>query len=179
MGIWCDIPSHPTRPRPLPKATRTYFFNTFLPAKRTNRVADLQKQLFSLFFLYSSKYHCPQQVSRSEDYHLRESFSETAKIVSKNTHVRKRFCFSTPYYCAANPPTDHSQQHVLQFVRQCSAYMSTLSAHPLKIQARTAAINGSTTCGRGFGWGNGCGLLRSNQISHQKPLSFFFSRGII
>ena len=54
MGIWCDIPSHPTRPRPLPKATRTYFFNTFLPAKRTNRVADLQKQLFSLFFLDSS-----------------------------------------------------------------------------------------------------------------------------
>jgi len=37
-----------------------------------------------------------------------------------------------------------------------------------------AAINGSTKCGRGFGWGNGCGLLRSDQVSHRKPISFFF-----
>jgi len=86
MGIWYDIQAHPTRPRP-------HIFNTFVPAKRTNRVADLQKQLFSLFFLDSSKYHCPQQVSRSEDDRLHESFPETAKIVSKNTHVRKRFLF--------------------------------------------------------------------------------------
>ena len=94
MGIWCDIPSHPTRPRPLPRPKpRPHIFNSFVPAKRTNRVADLQEQLFSLSFLDSSKYHCPQQVSRSEDDRLRESFPETAKIVSKNTRVRKRFLF--------------------------------------------------------------------------------------
>ena len=89
------------------------FFNTFVPAKRTNRVADLQEQFFSLFFLDSSTCHWPQQVSRSKDEQLRESFSETAKIVSKNTHVRKRSYFSTLYYCTANPPTDRSYQHVL------------------------------------------------------------------
>jgi len=92
MCIWCDITS--TRPRPLPRPKpRPHIFTMFVPAERTNRVADLQEQLFSLFFLDSSKYHCPQQVSRSEDDRLRESFPETAKIVSKNTHVRKRFLF--------------------------------------------------------------------------------------
>ena len=109
MGIWCDIQSHPTRPRPLPHPKpRPLIFNTFVPAKRTNRVADLQEKLFPLFFLDSSKYRCPQQVSRSEDDRLRESFPVAAKIVSKNTDVRKRYLFSTPYYCTANPPTDHS-----------------------------------------------------------------------
>ena len=104
--------------------------------------------------------------------------SQKQQKSSPNIHTYANdFCFSTPYYCTANPPTDHSQQHVLQFVRQRSAYMSALSAnrqHPPKIQACMAAINGSTTCGRGFGWGNGCGLLRSYRISHQKPISFFF-----
>jgi len=57
MGIWCDIQSHPTRPCPLPHPKpRPHIFNTFVPAKRTNRVADLQERLFSFFFLDSSKY---------------------------------------------------------------------------------------------------------------------------
>jgi len=55
MGIWCDIQSHPTMPCLLPHPKpRPLIFNTFVPTKRTNRVADLQEQLFSLFFLDSS-----------------------------------------------------------------------------------------------------------------------------
>ena len=103
MGIWCDIASHQATPISPPKATPTHFY-MFVPAKRTNRVADLQEHLFSLFFLCSSKYHCPQQVSQSEDDRLRESFPETAKIVSKNTHVLKRFLFfySVLLYCRSS-----------------------------------------------------------------------------
>ena len=42
MGIRCDIQSHPTRPCPLPHPKpRPHIFYTFVPAKRTNRVADL------------------------------------------------------------------------------------------------------------------------------------------
>ena len=62
--------------------------------------------------------------------------SQKQQKSSPNIHTYANdFCFSTPYYCTANPLTDHSQQHVLQFVRQCSAYMSALSAnrqHPPK-----------------------------------------------
>jgi len=36
MGIWCDIPSHPTRSRPLPHPKPCpQIFNTFVPAKCT------------------------------------------------------------------------------------------------------------------------------------------------
>jgi len=66
------------------------FFNTFVSAKRTNRVANLQEQLFSLPVF---KYHCPQQFSRSEDDRPRASFPETAKIVSKYAHACKQFLF--------------------------------------------------------------------------------------
>jgi len=128
MGIWCDIQSHLTRPRPLPHPKpRPHIFNTFVPAKHSNQVADSQEQLFSLFFLDSSKYHWPQQVSRSEDEQLRESFSETAKIVSKNTHVCKRFYFSTLYYCTADPPTD-------RYSMCCSWFVSVALTCPLFLQ---------------------------------------------
>ena len=63
-------------------------------------------------------------------------FQKRRKSSPKIHTCAKDFCFSTPYYCTANPPTDHSQQHLLQFVRQYSAYMSALSAnrqHPRKI----------------------------------------------
>ena len=120
MGIRCDIPSHPTRPRPFPRPKpRPQIFNTFVPAKRTNRVADLQEQLFLLFFLDSSKYHCPQQVSRSEDDRLRESFPETAKIVSKNTHVRKRFLF---FYSVLL----HCQSSDQPFIAVCAVVRSSM-----------------------------------------------------
>ena len=169
MGIWRDIQSHPTRPRPLPHLKpHPHIFNTFVPTKHTNQVADLQEQLFSLFFLDQSIIALNRFLGRR--------MSNCARIVFKNTHRCKRFCFSTPYYCTANPPTDRSQ-HVLQFVRQYSAYMSTLSAnwqHPPKFYACMAAINGSTTCGRGFGLGNGFGLLSSDWILHQNPTPFFF-----
>ena len=113
MDIWCDIHSYLTRPRPLPLPLPQpkpcpHIFNAFVLAKNTNRVADLQEQLFSLFFLDSSKYHCPQQVSWSEDEQLCESLPEMVKLISKNTHICERFCFSTPYYCTRNPLTDRS-----------------------------------------------------------------------
>ena len=92
MGIWCDIQSHPTRPRPLPHPKpRPHIFNMFAPAKRTNRVADLQEQLFSLF---SSKYHCPQQVSRSEDDRpLREFPRNGENRLQKYTRAQTIFVF--------------------------------------------------------------------------------------
>ena len=120
MGIWCDIPSHPTRPRPLPHPKpRPQIFNTFVPAKHTGRVADLQEQLFSLFFLDSSKYHCPQQVSRSEDDRLRESFPETAKNLSKIHTYANDFCFSTPYYL-------HCQSSDRPFIAACAVVRSSM-----------------------------------------------------
>jgi len=55
MGMWCDLQSHLTRPCPLPHPKPCpHVFSMFVPAKHTNQVADLQKQLFSLFFLDSS-----------------------------------------------------------------------------------------------------------------------------
>ena len=120
MGIWCNIQSHPTRARPLPHPKSCpHIFNTFISAKRTNRVADLQEQLFSLFFLDSSKYHCPQQVSRSEDDRLRESFPEMAKIVSKNTHVHKRFLF---FYSVLL----HCQSSDRPFIAACAVVHSSV-----------------------------------------------------
>ena len=89
------------------------------PQKRTNRVADLQEQLFSLFFLDSSTYHCPQQVSRSEDDRLRESFPETAKIVSKNAHVCKRFLFF--YFVLL-----HCQSSNRPFIAACAVVRSSV-----------------------------------------------------
>ena len=65
MGMYCDIQSHPTRPLQLPHPkSHLHVFNTFLPAKRTSRVADLQEQLFSLFFLDSSSIAFNRYLSR-------------------------------------------------------------------------------------------------------------------
>ena len=104
MGIWCDIQSHSTRPRPLPHPKlRPLIFNTFVPAKRTNRVADLQEQLFSLFFLDSSIIALNRFLGRRMIVCAR-GFPETAKIVSKNTHVRKRilFFYSVLLHCQSS-----------------------------------------------------------------------------
>ena len=163
---------------PTQSYAHSIIFNTFVPAKCTNRVADLQEQLFSLFFLDSSKYRSPQQVSRSEDDRLRESFPVTAKIVSKNTHVRKRFLFfySVLLHCQILRPTIHSS-----IVCQCSAYMSALSAnrqHPLKILARMAAINGSTTGGHGFGCGKVWPVEKWSDITSKTHI-ILLSRDII
>jgi len=93
MGIWCDVQSHPTRPCPLPHPKpRPHIFlirsyhKAYQPSCRFAGTTVLT-------FLPVFKCHCPQQISRSEDDRLRESFSEIAKIVSKNTHVRKQFLF--------------------------------------------------------------------------------------
>ena len=150
-----------------PGHTHTFLIRLYLQSVLTELLI-LQEQLFSLFFLDSSiialnRFHGRRMIICARVSQKRQKLSPKIHTCAND------FCFSTPYYCTANPPTDHSQQHVLQFIRQCSNYMSSLSAnrqHPPKIQARKAAINGSTTCG--------CGLLRSDQISHQKPLSFFF-----
>ena len=174
MDIWCDIQSHPTRPRPFPHPKpRPHIFNTFIHAKRTNGVADLQEQLFSLFCLDSSKYHCPQQVSRLEDDRLCESIPEKAKILSKNTHVHKRFLFfySVLLHCQfSDRPFIVACAVVRSSVQRLHVHSFCKSATPSK----NLGTHGSTTCGHGFGWGNGCGLLRSDRISHQKPISLFF-----
>ena len=94
MGIWCDIQLHPTRLRPLPShCPHPHIFNAFVPAKHTNRVADLQEHAIVLTFLPGFKYHCPQQVSRSEDEQLCESFPQTVKIVSKIYMYANDFVF--------------------------------------------------------------------------------------
>jgi len=55
MGMWCDIPSHPTRPCQLPHP-RPH------PQNFTGRVADLQGQLFSLFFLEGGGAICEMKI---------------------------------------------------------------------------------------------------------------------
>jgi len=108
MGTWCDIPSHPTRPRPLPRPKpRPHIFNTFVPAKRTNRVADLQEKLFSLFFLDSSIIALNRFLGQRMIVCARVSQKRQKSSPKIHTYVND-FCFSTPYYCTANPPTDHS-----------------------------------------------------------------------
>ena len=153
-------------------------FNTFVPAKHTNRVADLQEQLFSLFFLDSSIIALNRFLGRrSEDDRLHESFPEMAKIISKNTHERKRFLF---FYSVLL----HCQFSDRPFIAACFVVCSSVqhlhicsfckSAKPSKNLGMLAAINRSTTCGHGFGWANRCGLLRRDRISHPKPISFIF-----
>ena len=108
MGIWCDIPSHPTRPRPLPHPKpRPQIFNTFVPAKHTGRVADLQEQLFSLFFLDWSIIALNRFLGRRMIVCARVSQKRRKSSPKIHTYTNN-FCFSTPYYCTANPPTDHS-----------------------------------------------------------------------
>jgi len=58
--MWWDITSPQAAPISPPKATLTKLIRSY---PQTGRVADLQEQLFSLFFQDSSKYHCLQQVS--------------------------------------------------------------------------------------------------------------------
>ena len=116
-------PGHAHCPTPKP---RPQIFNMFVPAKCTSRVADLQEQLFSLFFLDSSIIALNRFLGQRMI--VCASFPETAKIVSKNTHVWKRFCFSTPYY--ALPilrPTIHSSMC-------CSSFVSVALTCPLFLQ---------------------------------------------
>ena len=107
MGIWSDIPSHPTRPGPLPYSKpRPHVINMFVPAKRTNRVANLQEQLSSLFFLDSSIITHNRFLVRGWSS---ARVSQKRRKSSPKIHTYANdFCFSTPYYCTANPPTDHS-----------------------------------------------------------------------
>ena len=107
MGIWCDIQSHPTRPHPLPHPKpRPHIFNTFVPAKRTNRVADLQEQLFSLFFLDSSIIALNRFLGRRMSNCARVS-QKRRKWSPKFTHTQKiLFFYSVLLYC--HPPTDRS-----------------------------------------------------------------------
>jgi len=41
-----------------------------------------------------------------------------------------------------------------------------------------AVTKGITTCGHGFGWGNGCGLLRSDWVFTPKTHIIFLSKDI-
>ena len=119
MGIWCDIQSHLTRPRPLPHPKlRPHIFNTFVPAKRNNRVADLQEQLFSLYFPDSSIIALNRFLGRRMIVCAR-GFPETAKIVSKNTHVRKRILF---FYSVLL----HCQSSDRPFIAACAVVRSSV-----------------------------------------------------
>ena len=109
MGIWCDIPSHPTRPCPLPHPKpHPHIFNTIIPTKQTNRVADLQEQLFSLSswiqvsFIVLNRFLIRRMI-------VCASVSQKRQKSSPKIHTYANgFCFSTRYYCTADPPTDHS-----------------------------------------------------------------------
>ena len=117
--LWVyGVISHPTRPRPFPQPKpRPQIFNRFVPAKRTAELLICRSNCSHL--LDSSKHHCPQQVSRSEDDRLRESFPETAKIVSKNTHMRKRFLF---FYSVLL----HCQSSDRPFIAACAVVRSSV-----------------------------------------------------
>ena len=84
------------------------------------------------FFLDSSKYHCPQQVSWSEDDRLCESFPETAKIVSINTHVRKWFLF---FYSVLL----HCQSSDQPFIAACAVHRKSTPARRVPFHAVFAA----------------------------------------
>ena len=126
--VWCDIQSYPTRPRPLPHPKpHPHIFNTFVPAKCTNRVADLQEQLFSLFFLDSSIIALNRFLGRRMIVCMRVSQKWRKSFPKIHTYANN-FCFSTPYYCTANPPTTiHSSMC-------CSSFVSVALTCPLFLQ---------------------------------------------
>jgi len=62
MDMWCDIQSHPTRPKPT-------HFNAFAPTKHTKRVVDL----FSLFFVDSSIIALNRYIGQSMSKYARAS----------------------------------------------------------------------------------------------------------
>ena len=118
MGIWCDIQSHPTRPRPLPRPKpRPQIFNTFVPAKRTGRVADLQEQLFSLFFLDSSIIALNRFLGRRMIVCAR--VSQKRRKSSPKIHVRKRFLF---FYSVLL----HCQSSDRPFIAACAIVRSSV-----------------------------------------------------
>ena len=115
MGIWCDIQSHPTRPRPFPHPKpRPHIFNT-----TQSVLTELLIYRSNCSHFPGFKYHFPQQVSRSEDDRLRESFPETVKIVSKNAHVRKQFLF---FYSVLL----HCQSSDRSFIAACTVVRSSV-----------------------------------------------------
>ena len=70
------------------------------------------------------------------------------------------FCFSTPYYCTANPLTNCSYiacAEVHSSVQHLHDHSFCKSATPTEILGTHGNDKWKTTCGHGFGWGNGCG----------------------
>jgi len=112
MDMWCDIQSYLIRPRPFPLPLPhpkpcPHIFNAFVPAKNTNRVADLQEQLYSLFFLDSSIIALNRFLGQRMSNRARVSqkwWNSSPKI---HTYANN-FVFSTLYYCTGNPPTNRS-----------------------------------------------------------------------
>ena len=75
--------------------------------KRTNQDADLQEQLFSPFFLDSNII----ALNRFLGWRMIVCARVSQKWQKSSPEIHtcaSDFCFSTPYYCTANPPTDHS-----------------------------------------------------------------------
>ena len=120
MGIWCDIQSHPTRPHPLPHPKlRPHIFSTFVPQSVLTDLLFLQEQLFSLFFLDSSIIALNRFLGWRMIICAR--ISQKRRKSSPKIHTcASDFCFSTLYYCTANPPTDHS------YVAACAVVCSSV-----------------------------------------------------
>jgi len=179
MGIWCDIQSHPTRPHPFPlplphPKPRPHIFNTFVPAKRTNQVADLQEQLFSLFFLDSSIIALNRFLGRRMSNCAR--VSQKWRKSSPKIHTYDVFLLRITVL-PIHQPTVHSSMCCSLFVSVALTYMSVLSAN--RQHPQILGTHGSDKWKYNmWTWSNGCGLLRSDWISHQKLTSFSFQRYI-
>lgn len=103
--MWCDI-HYQTTPIVPPKSC-PHGISAIVPAKHVCNIAALQKPLFPLILLHSSKHQYLQQFSWS-DY---TSFLETVKHVSKKCITCKWLCFhsvllhcqsSNQYFIAVN-----------------------------------------------------------------------------
>jgi len=124
-------------------------------------VADLQGQLSLPFSLHWGKQQNPQEVSWSEDVQLREFCQNGEKHLQKWACT---VCFhpatSMLLYC---PSSDRQFITTDAIVHSfCYAYLSDLSTNrqlPPKLSTCIVYTYTYATCGRGFGRGDGCGLL--------------------
>ena len=133
MGIWCDIQSHPARPHPLPlplphPKSHPHIFNTVYTQSVPTKLLLICRSNCSHFSLLDSSIVAVNRFLGRRMSNCARVSQKRRKWSPKFTHTQKiLFFYSVLLYC--HPPTDRSQQHVLQFIRQCSAYMSALSAN--------------------------------------------------
>ena len=122
------ISNHQVTPFAHPKPTH----NASIPTKHTYRVADLQEQRFSLFFLDSSKCQYPQQISQRR-------MSNYAYISQKqrNTFPKVNMYANDVFPLGVTElpilrPTVHNSRCCTLLISVVLIYMSTNQQHPLK-----------------------------------------------